>query len=74
MPEIYIPTRSAIEALKEGDLAPDCFGNWRRVTRIYANRSNTVIFTADGKAVCHGCGCSGGITNANLYGPLSHDL
>ena len=36
MPEIYIPTRSEIEALKEGDLAPDCFGNWRRVTRIYA--------------------------------------
>jgi len=35
MPEIYIPTRSQIEALKEGDLAPDCFGNWRRVTRIY---------------------------------------
>ena len=36
MPEIYIPTRSEIEALKEGDLAPDCFGNWRRVTRIFA--------------------------------------
>lgn len=35
-PEIYIPTRSEIEALKEGDLAPDCFGNWRLVTRIYA--------------------------------------
>jgi len=36
MPEIYIPTRSEIEALKEGDLTPDCFGNWRRVTKIYA--------------------------------------
>jgi hypothetical protein len=36
MPEIYIPTRSEIEALKEGDLAPDCFGNWKRVIRIYA--------------------------------------
>jgi hypothetical protein len=36
MPEIYIPTRSEIEALKEGDLAPDCFGNWRRVTKVYA--------------------------------------
>lgn len=36
MPEIYIPTRSEIYALKEGDLAPDCFGNWRPVTRVYA--------------------------------------
>ena len=36
MPEIYIPTRSEIEALKEGDRAPDCFGNWRRVVKIYA--------------------------------------
>ena len=36
MPEIYIPTRAEIEAFKEGDLAPDCFGNWRRVTRIHA--------------------------------------
>jgi hypothetical protein len=35
-PQIYIPTRDEIEALKEGDLAPDCFGNWRRVTRISA--------------------------------------
>jgi hypothetical protein len=35
-PQIYIPTRSEIEALNEGDLAPDCFGHWRRVTRIYA--------------------------------------
>jgi hypothetical protein len=33
--QIYIPTRSEIEAFKEGDLAPDCFGNWRRITRIY---------------------------------------
>jgi hypothetical protein len=36
MPEIYIPTRAEIEALKEGDLAPDCFGHWRRVTKVYA--------------------------------------
>ena len=35
-PQIYIPTRSETEALKEGDLAPDCFGNWRRVTKVYA--------------------------------------
>jgi hypothetical protein len=35
-PQIYIPTRSEIEPLKEGDLAPDCFGQWRRITRIYA--------------------------------------
>lgn len=49
MPEIYIPTRSQIEALKEGDLAPDCFGNWRLVTRIYA-RGNDI----NGKAyVCY---------------------
>jgi len=74
MPEIFIPTRSEIEALKEGDLAPDCFGNWRRVTRIYANRNNTVIFRADGKSVCHQRGHLGGITHAHLYGTLSHDL
>ena len=36
MLEIFIPTRSEIEALKEGDLAPDCFGNWRRVTKVYS--------------------------------------
>ncbi|MGA3118400.1 MAG: hypothetical protein ABSF90_28735 [Syntrophobacteraceae bacterium] len=56
MPEIYIPTCAEIEAPKEGELAPDCFGHWRRITKMYANRSNTVIFTADGKAVCHQCG------------------
>jgi len=74
MPEIYIPTGSEIEALKENDLAPDYFGNWRQITKIYANRSNNVIFRADGKAVCHGCGYSGGITYANLHGTLAHDL
>jgi hypothetical protein len=36
MIEIYIPTRTEIEALKEGDLAPDCFGKWRLVTKVYA--------------------------------------
>ena len=36
MPEIYIPTRAEIEALRENDLAPDCFGNWKRVTRVFA--------------------------------------
>ena len=36
MPEIYIPTRAEIQSLEVGDLAPDCFGSWRRVTRIYA--------------------------------------
>jgi hypothetical protein len=41
MPEIYIPTRAEIEALKESDLAPDCFGKWRRVTKVYA-KSNDV--------------------------------
>jgi len=35
-PEIYIPTRSEIEDIRENDLAPDCFGNWKRVTRIFA--------------------------------------
>ena len=74
MPEIYIPTCAEIEALKEGGSAPDCFGNWRQITRIYANRSNTVIFTADGKGVCHQWGHLGGITHANLYGTLAHDL
>ncbi len=74
MPEIYIQTRSEIEALKEADLAPDCFGNWRQIIRIYANRSNTVISTAYGKAVCHQWGHLKGITLANLYGALSHGL
>ena len=36
MLEIFIPTRAEIEVLKEGDLAPDCFGNWRRVTKVYS--------------------------------------
>lgn len=40
MPEIYIPTRFEIEALKEGDLAPDCFGNWRLDTKIYARNDD----------------------------------
>jgi hypothetical protein len=49
MSEIYIPTRAEIEALKEGDLAPDCFGNWKLVTKIYG-RGNDL----NGKAyVCY---------------------
>jgi hypothetical protein len=49
MPEIFIPTRDQIESLKIGDPAPDCFGNWKRVIRIYA-RGNDV----NGKAyVCY---------------------
>lgn len=49
MPEIYIPTRSDIEAFKEGDLAPDCFGGRRRITSIYARGDD-----ANGKAyVCY---------------------
>jgi len=36
MPKIYIPPRAEIETLKVGGLAPDCFGNWRRVTKIYS--------------------------------------
>jgi len=36
IPQIYIPTRVDIETLKEGELAPDCFGNWKPVTRIFA--------------------------------------
>jgi hypothetical protein len=36
MPEIFIPTRAEIEALKEGDKAPDCFGHLRKITRIYS--------------------------------------
>jgi hypothetical protein len=34
-PQIYIPTRAEIQSLEVGDLAPDCFGQWRRVTKIY---------------------------------------
>jgi hypothetical protein len=49
MPEIFIPARAEIEALKEGDLAPDCFGNWRRITKIYARGADV-----NGKAyVCY---------------------
>ena len=34
-PQIYIPTRAEIQSLEVGDLAPDCFGQWRLVTRIF---------------------------------------
>jgi len=57
MPVTYIPTHVEIEAIMESDLAPDCFGHWRQVTKLYADRSNTVIFTAYGKAVCLQSGC-----------------
>lgn len=30
------PTREDVRGLKVGDLAPDCFGGMRAVTRIYA--------------------------------------
>ncbi len=36
MPEVFIPTRAEIEALKEGDKAPDCFGHLNKITRIYS--------------------------------------
>lgn len=36
VPQIYIPTRVDIEAIKEGRLAPDCFGAWKPVTKIFA--------------------------------------
>jgi hypothetical protein len=49
MPEIFIPTRSEIQALREDDQAPDCFGHWRRVTKIYARGDDV-----NGKAyVCY---------------------
>ncbi len=35
-PQIYIPTRADVEAVTEGELAPDCFGNWMPVTKIFA--------------------------------------
>jgi len=35
-PQIYIPTRAEIQSMEVGDLAPDCFGHWRRVTKVYA--------------------------------------
>lgn len=48
-PQTYIPTRNEIEALKIGDLAPDCFGNWKPVTRIFAKGTDQ-----DGKSyVCY---------------------
>ena len=30
------PTRTDVQSLTEDDLAPDCFGSMRRVTRVYA--------------------------------------
>jgi hypothetical protein len=48
MKNIYIPTRDEVLALKEGDLAPNCFGEWRAVTRVYAKG-----FDVEGRAyVC----------------------
>ena len=35
-PQIYIPTRAEIQSMEVGELAPDCFGHWRRVTKVYA--------------------------------------
>lgn len=72
MPEIYIPTRSDIEALKEGDLALDCFGGWRRITRIYARGDD-----ANGKAyVCYytefGSGAS--ISNSLKEGKINRTV
>ena len=34
-PLIYIPTRDEIQSLELSDLAPDCFGQWMRVTKIF---------------------------------------
>lgn len=70
--EIYIPTRAEIDALKEGDLAPDCFGHWKRVTRIFA-KGNDV----NGKAyVCYytefGQGAS--ISNSLKEGELNRTV
>jgi hypothetical protein len=72
MIEIYIPTRSEIEALKEGDLAPDCFGQWRRVTRIYARGDDV-----NGKAyVCFYTefGQNASITNSLKEGEINRTV
>jgi hypothetical protein len=72
MIEIYIPTRSEIETIKESDQAPDCFGHWRRVNRIYA-RGNDL----NGKAyVCYytefGLGAS--ISNSLKEGEINRTV
>ena len=37
---IVKPTREDVQNLKVGDLAPNCFGQFSRVTEIYAQRDN----------------------------------
>jgi hypothetical protein len=39
-PDYFVPTRLFIEQLGVGDLAPDCFGAWRRVTEIFARTTD----------------------------------
>jgi hypothetical protein len=71
-PQIYIPTRVEIESLKEGDLAPDCFGHWRRVTRIYAGGNDI-----NGKAYVYyytEFGVNGSISNSLKEGQINRTI
>lgn len=37
---VVIPTREQVQALTVGDLAPDCFGRWAKVTRVYGQQDD----------------------------------
>ncbi len=72
MPEIYIPTRAEIEAIKEGDLAPDCFGQWRRVIKIFARGDDV-----NGKAyICYYTefGANASISNSLKEGEINRTV
>ena len=70
--EIYIPTRAEIEALEVGDLAPDCFGHWKLVTRIFGRGDDI-----NGKAyVCYYTeyGVRGSISNSLKEGQINRTV
>ena len=59
-PAYFVPTRYYIESIRVGDLAPNCFGNVDRVTRITAQLDDwqgrafvcyTVEFGASGSTI-----------------------
>lgn len=38
--EMYVPTRQEIMNFVVGSFAPDCFGGWHEITRIYAYKED----------------------------------
>lgn len=58
-----LPESSDVDAVAVGGLAPDCFGKWKLVTRIFSYTPGKVVHyyaaLVDGQdTVANGCGCS----------------